>query len=92
MAGSETKAQARAFVLRWAVKGKRNNKKQVDCVPETGCPSCTGPFRQTEKLKEHLHSLKIYLSRKKGPAFFPSHEKHERKIPEVGTKSWVSFL
>lgn len=41
-AGKQRPGQ-RASVLHWAVKGERNNKKQVNCIPETGCPSCTIP-------------------------------------------------
>lgn len=50
------------------------------------------PHPPVKELKEHLHSLKMHLSRQKGPAVFSSTEKHETKMPEAGTESWVSLL
>lgn len=34
----------------------------------------------------------MHLSRQKGSAVFSSSEKHEMKVPEAGTESWVSLL
>lgn len=88
MAAQKQRPKREPFVLHWAVKEKRKNKKRVDCVSETGCPSCTGPFRQTEELKEHLHSLKIYLPRKKKKdlSSFPLMKTMKRRFQKLAQK------
>ena len=54
----------RVSMLHWVVKRKRNNKKQVLCS-WNWLSKLYHLCRPTKELKEHLHSLKIYLSRKK---------------------------